>query len=109
MKKIPYAWLLFGPYVLFVLGFVMNAVVVFVNGHHMPVFPPGGDCSLLDPEDVVHVCANHATHLKVLADFIVTNDGVSSIGDFFMEALRITYVPALVAWVVLAFRSIFKR
>ena len=109
MKKIPYFWLLAAPYAAFTLGFLLNGIVVFVNGHHMPVFPPGGDCSLLDPEDVVHVCANHATHLKVLADFIVTNEGVSSIGDFFMEMLRITYVPALVAWVALAFRDTFKK
>ena len=109
MKKIPYAWLLFGPYLLFVLGFVMNAAVVFANGHHMPVFSPGGDCSLIDPEDVVHACGNHATHLKAFADFIVTNEGISSIGDFFMETLSLTKIPALVAWALLTFRDVVKN
>jgi Family of unknown function (DUF5317) len=107
MKKIPYSWLLFGPYVAFALGFLLNGIVVFVNGHHMPVFPPGGDCSLIDPDDIVHVCANSHTHLKVLADFIVTNNGTSSIGDMLMDALSITQIPFLIAWVSLVFRDTF--
>ena len=108
MKKIPYAWLLLGPYALYALGFLLNGIVVFVNGHHMPVLMPGGNCSAhLDPDDLAHSCMTAQTHLKFLADWIVSGGGVSSIGDLLMYIWEATYVPTLIAWTVLVVRDFF--
>lgn len=109
MKKIPYSWLLFGPYVLFALGFVLNAACIFTNGHQMPVYPPLHECSALDPRDIIHTCMNSGTHLKVLGDIFVSSDGVASFGDLLMAAGDATSIPALVAWAILTAKDIFKK
>jgi hypothetical protein len=109
MKKIPYSWLLFGPYVLFVLGLAANAAVIFANGHQMPVYPPLHECHLLDPQDVIHTCMNSGTHLKILGDLFVSNDGVASIGDYLMAAGEGVAIPALVAWCLLVVCDTAKK
>ena len=108
MRKIPYFWLLAAPYLSFAAGFTLNGIVVLANHHQMPVYPVGGGCDFIG-DDLVHVCMNSHTHLKFLADIFVTNDGVSSIGDAFMEAYYATKIPVLVAWGILIARDIFYK
>lgn len=109
MRKIPYFWLLAAPYLAFAVGFILNGIVVFANHHQMPVYPVGGDCSFLDADDLVHSCMTTHTHLKFLADWIVSGEGVSSIGDAFMDAFRATQIYVFLVWIVLIVRDIFHK
>ena len=102
--KIPYWYLLIGPYALFMLGFAMNAIVMSQNGGQMPVQFPGGY-----PEgdsDIIHCAMTHATHLKVLADWIVIKSiGVASPGDILEFAYDVSFLPALSAWFALVIKD----
>lgn len=105
--KIPYAWLLLGPYVAFAIGFLLNAIVMAVNGGQMPVLFPGG-CPNggFGSDDIVHACMTHITHLKFIADWIVINHfGIASPGDFFEWVFSFTYIPAAIAWVTLLIKD----
>lgn len=108
MRKIPYFWLLAAPYLAYAAGFLLNGICILANHHQMPVYPVGGDCSFLDA-DTVHVCMSKASHLTVLADWIVSGDGISSIGDAFMDTCRATRLDVFIAWCILVVRDIFKR
>ena len=101
--KIPHALFLLGPVAMMATGFLLNALVVAANGGQMPVLWPGGCTSMVtDTDDIVHSCMTHATHLTWLADWIVMNHvGVASPGDFFEWAFEASFIPALIAWVVL--------
>lgn len=104
--KIPYKYLLLGPTAMFALGFAMNAIVMAANHGQMPVLIPGGDCSMVDAEDIIHSCMNAGTHLKFLADWIVIRHlGVASPGDFLEWASDATFWPALFAWVMFMIRD----
>ena len=109
MKKIPYSWLLFGPYALFILGLILNTVVTFANGHQMPVYPPLHDCSVLQSNDIIHTCMTPHTHFKWLGDLFISDDGVASIGDLCMDFANRIYLMSGIAWVVLTIRDIFKQ
>lgn len=93
--------LLVTPALMFGVGFLMNAVVMAANGGQMPVLIPGGDCaSFINPEDFVHGCMTHATHLKILADWVVINHfGIASPGDFFEWAADGAFWPCLIAFI----------
>lgn len=102
--RIPYWQLLFGPAGVFALGFFLNAVVVALNGGQMPVLFPGG-CGNMSADDI-HSCMTHATHLKFLADWILIRGiGVASPGDFLEWAAQFSFMPALVAWIVLIIKK----
>lgn len=105
--KIPYKSLLFAPYVLVLLGIACNVAVQVANGQQMPVLPPSGDCSLINPHDVVHACMTQATHLKFLADGIMSNSGTESLGDFLQEFADTIQIPAALAWLTLTIRDAF--
>lgn len=51
--------------------------------------------------DPVHVCMDHATHLKILSDIIITSGGVYSIGDMILQAGFDFKEIALYVWVAL--------
>ena len=98
--KIPYWYLLVGPTLMYGLGFGLNALVMAANHAQMPVLMPGGDASILDPNDLLHCAMTAHTHLKFLADWIVIKGiGIASPGDFLLWSYDITFLPALVAWV----------
>jgi hypothetical protein len=106
--KIPYSYLLLGPGALFALGFVLNAVVMAANHGQMPVLIPGGiaDGCPLDPQDFLHSCMTSATHLKIIADWVVAKSlGVASPGDFFLWAGDSSFWPALTAWIALMLKG----
>ena len=107
--KIPYKALLFGPYALCIVGMALNAVVNLTNGQQMPVFPPGGDCTLIGVHDHIHVCMTHASHFKYLADIFLSNDAVSSLGDLFQDVGNATMTAMGLAWALLVVRDTFKR
>lgn len=103
--KIRYSWLLLGPYLLFALGFAMNALVMAVNGGQMPVQFPGG-YPTDRPEDFIHVAMTVHTHLKFLADWVVIrNFGVASPGDFLEFQLDVTQGPSLFMWIALILKN----
>ena len=83
--KIPYKAVLLSPYLLVVLGSIMNQLAVRANGGHMPVLFPGNDCSLLGADDPAHSCMTAATHLKFLCDWILGSRSVSSVGDSLLD------------------------
>lgn len=98
--KIPYWYLLLGPTIAHGVGFGLNALVMAVNHAQMPVLMPGGDVSLLNPDDLLHCAMTAQTHLKFLADWIVIKDsGIASPGDFLLWFYELTFMPSLVAWV----------
>jgi len=106
--RIPHAWLLIGPYVLFALGAMSNFIVMAANGAQMPVLTPGG-CSIFDnlknPDDIFHSCMTHASHLKFLADWIVIQGGVASPGDFALYACEYAMIPAFWMWMAWVIRD----
>ena len=110
LPRIPHAWLLFIPPAMFALGFALNAIVMGANGAQMPVMVPGGDCSLIPSEDVLHSCATVHTQLKFLSDWIVVpHMGVASLGDFFEWAFDQTMIPAFTAWMALVIKEHHDR
>lgn len=106
MRK--YLWLLYTPILALYLGMVSNALVMAVNHAQMPVLWPGGDndtcqTTLAAQEDMVHSCMTHATHLKILADWIVVSEGIASPGDmgiFFYEDFFWPMAGAYIALIV---------
>jgi hypothetical protein len=96
--KTPYLWLLLGPLGLTLFGQLMNLICILANGQRMPVMVPYCTEKMVN---IIHACGTPATHFKFLADFIVQNGGVSSLGDKFMEAGEALVIPFLVAWVVM--------
>lgn len=107
--KIPYKSLLFTPYVLVLLGIACNVAVQLANGQHMPVLPPGGNCSLLNPHDAVHACMTQTTHLKFMADGIMSDRSIESLGDLFQDFANTIQVPAALAWLTLTIRDAFNE
>lgn len=108
--RIPYASLLLGPAALFAVGFTLNALVMAANHAQMPVLMPGGDCKLIDAEDLIHTCMTAATHLKFLSDWIVVrHSGIWSIGDFFELASEATLWPGLTLWVGFIIKDFSKK
>ena len=112
LPRIPYAWIIFTPPALFALGFLLNAIVVAANGGQMPVHVPGGACRLISEDDIVHTCMTAASHLKILADWILINGSdprIASPGDFLEWSLDQTMFPAFVAWVALIIKDHHDR
>lgn len=104
--KIPYWYLLMGPTMLFAFGFFCNAVVMGINNGPMPVHFVGCENNMIAPDDTLHSCMTSATHLKILADWIVIKSiGVASIGDLFEWASDLTIMPCLFAWFALVIRD----
>lgn len=100
--KIPYSYLLYGPAMLFVIGFAMNSIVIAANHGQMPVLFPGGGCPDIS-DDPVHVCMTASTHLKFLADWIMMVSrgelqGLYSPGDFVEMLGEFTMKPAFLIW-----------
>jgi hypothetical protein len=106
--KIPYWWVLLIPYALVALGMAMNETALYANGGHMPVLFPGGAC-VADPDDIVHSCMTHATHLKILCDWIVSSHAVSSLGDHLQDFGSEMETASIVAWAGLIFHKTFKK
>ena len=107
--KIPYKAVLLSPYLLVVLGSIMNQVAVSVNGGQMPVLFPLHNCSLLGPDDPAHSCMTTATHLKFLCDWILGSQSVSSIGDFLLEVGNDIKTPSLIVWLCLVVKQAWLK
>lgn len=112
MKKfkihIPYVFLLLWPALAIGLGFLLNSLCIAANGGAMPV--QGSIGCPADPQDPIHSCLTHATHLKFLADWILWNHvGVMSPGDLFMEGGAQTFWPGLIAWATLVIKDHHDR
>jgi len=112
LASIPYKTLLFGPALVFGIGFALNALVMAANSAQMPVLVPGNLCAS-DPtffgDDLIHSCMTSVTRLKFLADWIVIRGlGIASPGDFLEWLGDTTYWPAASAWVVLVLRDLGK-
>ena len=113
MKRFMLA-LIFGPSMLFALGYLMNALVMAANHGQMPVLYPGGGCGPADfwSDDIVHVCMNAQTHFRFLADWIPMVhrgqlDAMASPGDFLEMACEKTFTPSLFIAVGAAVKRIF--
>ena len=105
-SRIPYLWLLIGPWVLFGIGFTLNAVAMAANGAQMPVLFPNWDPAYLSAEDFRHVAMTAHTHLKFLCDWIVVKySGTYSVGDLFILAFGATWQTSLGAWAALTIRK----
>lgn len=103
--KIPYWQLIFIPAVLFTIGFCMNSLAVVSNHGQMVVHMPGG-CAKGDfDKDRVHACMLEDSHLKILSDWILFDEGVYSPGDGFIEAANYSYLPFLYMWVALILKD----
>lgn len=101
LRDIPYSYLLYGPALVYAVGFIMNMIVMVANHGQMPVLIPGGwvGACPIDPDaDWIHSCMMPATHFKFLADWIVMHHGVASPGDFLEWLCDATFWPALVLW-----------
>lgn len=98
LPKIPHWPFLLGPVILFATGAAMNIIVMGLNHGQMPV--NHALCSsMLEPDDWKHACMTSATHLKVIADWLVINGmGVASIGDLLMWAGSATWNYSLIVW-----------
>ena len=106
LPRVPNWPLLVGPFLLFGLGFLMNAVVMAANGGQMPVLWPGGCSPKAFKGDIIHTCMTDATHLKFLADWIVINGlGVASPGDFLEWSFNAISMPAVYMWFALAVKE----
>jgi hypothetical protein len=107
LPKIPYWPLLLGPYMLYALGYAMNALVCAVNHAAMPVLPGYIPAPAIGADsDTIHVAMTVHTHLKFLADWVVINGlGMGSPGDFLEWSLGYTQIPAAVAWVTLMLKD----
>ncbi len=97
--RVEYAWLLWVPYAMFGMGFLINAIVMAANHGQMPVLVLGGDCGMIDADDVIHSCMVAGTHLKFLADWIVINHvGIASPGDFLEWGFDLIVGPFMFLW-----------
>lgn len=93
------AWLLWLPWILFGLGFVLNAIVMVSNNGLMPVLVPGIPCDAITISDGVHSCMTSTTHLKFLADWImVSSRSIASPGDFLLWFSDYLLWPFFGAW-----------
>lgn len=84
------------------LGSALNRLVVAANGGFMPVLIPGG-CPTADGIlDAIHSCLTPTSHLKILTDWLVYRNEISSIGDWFLDAGYFLNMPFLFAWIACA-------
>ena len=104
--RIPYLWLLIAPWLLFGVGFTLNAIAMAVNGAQMPVLFPNWDPAYLSADDFRHAAMTAHTHLKFLCDWIVVKDvGTFSVGDFLLLAFGATWQASLGAWAALTIKK----
>ena len=105
--KIPYAYLLVGPTLLYALGFFLNKIVIAANGGIMPVLINGCSAERFSERDFIHACMTHTTHLKFLSDWIITNHGtaVYSPGDYLLSLYDYVFVLALILWAALMIKD----
>lgn len=101
LRSIPFLWMLVLPTVLYYGGYFMNAIVMAFNNGQMPVLVPGGCHSGLVFVTGVHKCMTETTRLNFLADWIVTNNGIASPGDFLLWVGDWLMMPMIFAWVAL--------
>lgn len=114
LPRIPYWPFLLGPFLIYGLGYLMNAVVIAANGGQMPVLFPGGcpDPKLM-AEDVIHVCMDASTRLSFLADwmFLIQQEKVNmySPGDFLVIASRTWKDASILTWAVLMIKDYWRQ
>jgi hypothetical protein len=78
MKKV--IALLALPHIMVLVGCVLNWLPLYYNGGFMPVKYPGG-CGP-NSYDWNHMCMSATTRFNFLGDWISSNNGIHSIGDF---------------------------
>ena len=99
--------LLFLPVAVREAGNVMNETAVLSNGGQMPVLWEG--CPKMD-SDPVHKCADkaHAKHWY-LADILVSDSGISSVGDELLDVCDHLYPANLVGVILAGMYFTFRR
>lgn len=104
IPRIPYWPLILGPWLSLGLGYALNFIVMGTNHGQMPILcPPGFE---IDPGDFIHCAMTHATHLKILADWLVIRGlGIASPGDIFEWAGGFAFIPGLSAWLALVLKD----
>jgi hypothetical protein len=119
------------PTLLLYLGAGMNEAAIWANGGQMPVkmyacqermnapAKPdadellrkmfGGAPKAQQSKDYVHKCADANTHLRVFEDWIVSDNGVSSIGDMVQDTAEGLQPLAFYVWLGVAAIWVWKR
>jgi hypothetical protein len=85
------------PVFLLWLGIMCNEAAIYANHIQMPFMYPGDACTP-DKGDLVHVCMTHASHLKFLGDWIISDSGAASIGDFLQNIASDVVWDCRIAW-----------
>lgn len=107
-----YLTLLFLPFILAAIGSLSNGLACWNNNQQMPVFMPKNDCTQLeDRDDDIHSCMDAKTKLKPLGDVFLSDGGIYSVGDMFLDAGNTLMYITPFAWLVLvlAESSEFKK
>lgn len=99
LRTVPDKFLLLGPSFTGLVGAFLNQVALVANNGQMPVLFPGGCDKFPDRDgDLIHTCMTHASHLKVLSDWINLHVSIMSLGDLLLLAGESTFWYFLVAW-----------
>lgn len=106
--KIPYWYILLGPWLAMYLGAFTNQLAIAVNHGHMPVLY--GSCDMLNAlldytQDAVHTCMTHKDHLKFLCDWINLGNSVASPGDMLIWLGAMFTFPGLISWISLVLKD----
>ena len=105
--RVPYWYLLAGPFLMDKVGTFMNKIAMAVNGGFMPVQIRDCDASMIG-DDTLHGCMTAATHLKVFCDWINYHSAIVSLGDLLIEARDNLFLPCLIIWATVMIVK-FKR
>jgi hypothetical protein len=100
--RVPCWPLLIIPALVFALGYLLNVVAIGVNHGYMPVqgYTECVGNSAEERGDVIHVCMDKHTRLKILSDWIYAPwmGGTASIGDMLEWAAENSMYPCWFIW-----------
>jgi hypothetical protein len=108
------------------IGSAMNETAVWTNGGQMPVStyacelklnPPAEPENILQQlfgaqahqKDLVHKCADANTKFRALDDWILDDDGVSSLGDVTLDLATAIVKPCFYVWLAYAIVEVIRR
>jgi hypothetical protein len=105
--RIPYVALLIVPALLWFLGYSMNVAAVTANSGYMPVqgYTECVGNAAAERGDVIHVCMDKTSHLKILSDWVYSPLGTASPGDMLIYGSEYIFYPCLFIWLGLILRD----